>query len=87
MCEPSSFFTYIPELAVTEWLDRDVLPERSGVYEVDTTGARTFRYFDGTHWYSGSTSPRAAEYAYQVEGRRIAANRTLRWRGITERAA
>lgn len=81
----------IPDLPVTDWFDADVLPIRSGVFEVQTEGwveratsggpARTFRYFDGTRWYSGGPSPDVAFYMFQTLGVRVTV--PLMWRGVT----
>lgn len=70
----------------TPWYEPDLLPGRSGVYEVvtNTPGKTRFRYFDGLgNWYYGANTPREALALFQQIGGVVPA---MKWRGLTERA-
>lgn len=72
----------IPDLPLTGWFEPDVLPIRSGVFEVvsATLTGRSFRYFDGSRWYTGGPSPDVAFYIFQTIGRPT--DNVLPWRGV-----
>jgi hypothetical protein len=74
----------VAEDSVTLWFQPTVKPKHIGVYQIYARSMgheQLYRYWDGTHWYLGHSTPRKA--AKKAEVRLIVFERyLLPWRGL-----